>query len=169
MSEHHLNRNNVHVAILSAFAVALHLLESFIPAPIPWLRFGFSNIITLTALELYGFKTGMMITIIRTTVGSLLRGTLLGPAFVLSFSGGVMSTCIMWIALVVGGRFFSAVGLSMIGSISHTFSQLFMAYLIFIKNFETMGIIASLMLFIGTLTGALNGLVVLFVLKKVRE
>ena len=75
----------------------------------------------------------------------------------------------MWIALVVGGRFFSAVGLSMIGSISHTFSQLFMAYLIFIKNFETMGIIASLMLFIGTLTGALNGLVVLFVLKKVRE
>lgn len=169
LSEHHQDKNNIPIAILSAFAVALHCLEGFIPAPLPWLRFGFSNIITLTALELYGFKTGMMITLIRTTVGSLLRGTLLGPAFLLSFTGGVMSTCAMWGALFLTGRIFSALGISMIGSITHTFAQLFMAYLIFIKNIEPLAIIASLMLCLGTLTGALNGVVVSFVIKKVKE
>jgi heptaprenyl diphosphate synthase len=169
VSEHQPDKNNVRVAILSAFAVSLHCIEALIPAPLPWLRFGFSNIVTLTALDLYGFKTGMMITIIRTTIGSLLRGTLLGPAFVLSFSGGVVSTFAMWGAQLLGKSIFSAFGISMIGSISHTVAQLFMAYLIFVKNIEALSIISSLMLFIGTLTGALNGLVVSFVIKKVKE
>lgn len=72
---------NIHIALLAAYAIGLNSIERLIPSPIPWLRFGFANIITLTTLYLYGLKAGMTVTLIRVFVGSLFTGTFLGPAF----------------------------------------------------------------------------------------
>ena len=65
------SQDKLRIALLAAYAIGLHGLERMIPAPIPWLRFGLANIITLTALILYGFRVAMTITLIRVLIGSL--------------------------------------------------------------------------------------------------
>lgn len=158
----------LHIALLSAYAVALHSIETFIPKPLPWLRFGLANIVTLTTLILYGLKAGMTVTLIRVFVGGLVTGTFLGPAFVLSAGGGISSTLVMWAAGTVPGRLFSPVGLSLLGAFAHNIAQLFLAYALFIRNMQALLFISPIILLIGVVTGCVNGAVTVFVIKKIR-
>jgi heptaprenyl diphosphate synthase len=160
---------NFHIALLSAYAVGLHSLERIIPAPIPWLRFGFVNIITLTSLLLYGLKAGIMITLIRVFVSSLFAGTFLGPSFVLSLGGGISSTFAMWGAGSLFGRLLSPVGISLIGALVHNIAQLFIAYLLFVKRLEAILIIGPFIILIGVFTGSFNGFVTTLIVKSVKE
>jgi heptaprenyl diphosphate synthase len=156
------------IALLAAYAIGLHSLERFIPSPIPWLRFGFANIITLTTLLLYGFRAGMTVTLIRVLVGSLFTGTFLGPGFVLSLSGGVLSTLAMWSAKTLTGRLFGPVGLSLLGAFFHNIAQLFVAYVFFVKKLEAVLYISPVIFLIGAGTGAVNGVATGLILKRVR-
>jgi heptaprenyl diphosphate synthase len=153
------SQDNLRIALLAAYAIALHGFEKLIPTPIPWLRFGLSNIITLTALILYGFRTGMTITLIRVTVGSFFTGTFLGPAFLLSFGAGVVSTTSMAFVIKLAPRMFGPVGISLIGALFHNLTQLLLAYLVFIKRIEVVIILSPVIIIIGTVTGTLNGIV----------
>lgn len=153
------SQDNLRIAVLAAYAIAIHAFERLIPTPIPWLRFGLANIITLTALFLYGFRPAMMITLIRVIVGSLFMGTFLGPAFILSLGGGVVSTLIMGFVHRISGTLFGPVGISLFGSLFHNLTQLVLAYVLFIGRFEIVLLLAPVILIAGTLTGALNGMV----------
>lgn len=160
---------NFHIALLSAYAVGLHSIETLIPTPIPWLRFGFANIVTLTSLILYGLKAGMTVTFVRVFVGSLFAGTFLGPAFALSLGGGIASTLVMWFAKVLFGRLFSPVGLSLLGALAHNITQLFLAYLFFVRRIEAILYISPVIILFGTITGAFNGIITSLIIKKVRK
>ncbi|MCL4491649.1 MAG: Gx transporter family protein, partial [Nitrospirae bacterium] len=83
------SQDKYRVALLSSYALALHGFETLIPSPIPWLRLGLSNIVTLVTLYQYGMKPALMVTLIRVVLGSLFLGTFLGPAFFLSLGGGL--------------------------------------------------------------------------------
>ena len=63
-------------AILVSLALVLHLVESFItiPIPIPGVKLGLANIVTLMALVIFDFKTALVIAILRTVLGSLMGG-----------------------------------------------------------------------------------------------
>jgi heptaprenyl diphosphate synthase len=154
------------IAILSAYALALHGVEAMLPSPIPWLRLGLANIITLTALVLFGFRTAIMITLIRVMLGSLFTGTFLGPSFMLSLGGGVCGTCAMGTMLVVSRKLFGPVGLSLIGSLFHNAAQLFLAYWLFIQRIEAVLFISPVIMLIGTLTGFVNGIVADILIKN---
>lgn len=158
-----------HIALLSAYAVGLHSIETLIPAPVPWLRFGFANIITLTTLILYGLKAGMTVTLIRVFIGSLFAGTFLGPAFALSLGGGLSSTLVMWFAKAVSGRLFSPVGLSLLGALAHNVAQLFLAYLFFVRRVEAILFISPIIIFAGMVTGTINGVITGMIIKRIRE
>lgn len=160
---------NFHIALLSAYAIGLHSIEALIPTPIPWLRFGFANIITLTTLLLYGLKAGMTVTLIRVFIGSLFTGTFLGPAFVLSLGGGITSTLVMWSATVLFGRLCGPVSLSILGALAHNITQLFLAYLFFVKRLEAILFISPIIILFGIITGIFNGIVTGLIIKKVRE
>ncbi len=147
------------IAVLSAFALALYGVESLIPTPIPWLRLGLANIVTLVALVLYGFRTAMTVTLIRVILGSLFTGTFLGPSFLLSFGGGVTSTAAMGLTYRALKDVFGPVGLSLIGAFFHNAAQLTLAYFLFIQRIEAMFVIAPVIILIGTLTGVANGAV----------
>jgi heptaprenyl diphosphate synthase len=153
------SQDKLRIALLSAYAIAIHGFERLIPAPVPWLRFGLANIITLTTLVLYGLKPAMMITLIRVTVGSFFAGTFLGPAFLLSLGAGIVSTIAMGVIVKYMPSLFSPVGISLIGALLHNMTQLFLAYLVFIKRFEVVIILAPVILITGTITGTLNGIV----------
>ena len=100
------------IAVLSAYALVLYGFEGLVPTPIPWLRLGLANIITLVALMLYGLRTAMTVTLIRVILASVFTGTFLGPAFMLSFAGGVSSTAAMGLTYLVFRNLFGPVGLS---------------------------------------------------------
>ena len=160
---------NFHIALLAAYAIGLHGIEALIPTPIPWLRLGFANIITLTTLLLYGLKAGMTVTLIRIFVTSFFTGTFLGPAFVLSLGGGGSSTLVMWLANALFGRLFGPVGLSLFGALTHNIAQLFLAYLFFVRRIEAIVFISPIIILLGTITGAFNGIVTSLIIKKIEE
>jgi heptaprenyl diphosphate synthase len=147
------------IAVLSAYALALHGVETLFPTPIPWLRLGLANIVTLVALVLFGFRTAMTVTLIRVTLASFFTGTFLGPSFVLSFGGGITSTAAMGLTYAIFKDMFGPVGLSLIGAFFHNAAQLTLAYFLFIQRIEAMYIIGPVIVLIGTLTGVANGAV----------
>ena len=153
------SQDKYRIALLAAYALALHGFESLLPTPIPWLRLGLANIITLTTLLLYGLSAALMVTLIRVILGSLLTGTFLGPAFILSLGGGVASTLSMGIVFSLTPRLFGPVGLSLIGAFFHNTAQLFLAYVLFIQRIEAILLISPVIILIGTLTGTINGII----------
>ncbi len=150
-------RKLVFLAMLTSLAVVLHLVELSLPNPTPWLRLGLANIIVLSVLAIYGLKEGLAVGGLRIVLGSFISGNLFGPTFILSISGGLSSILAMWLALFFAGRYFSLIGISLIGAYVHTLTQLWVAYLVLIKH---IGIFSLLPVFLGValITGFLNGL-----------
>jgi heptaprenyl diphosphate synthase len=154
------------VAVLSAYALVLYGFEGLLPTPIPWLRLGLANIITVVALILYGFRTAMMVTLIRIVLGSLLTGTFLGPSFMLSFGGGLLSTAAMGLVFALSRTLFGPVGLSIIGAFFHNIAQLALAYVLFIQRIEAVLLVSPVIILIGTLTGLANGTIADILIKN---
>jgi heptaprenyl diphosphate synthase len=147
------------IAILSAYALALHGFESLLPTPVPWLKLGLANIITLVSLILYGFRSALMITLIRVVLGSIFIGTFLGPAFILSTGGGLASVIAMALSLRFFKNLFGTIGISLIGALFHNMAQLSLAYYLFIRRIEPVLLISPIILLLGSLTGIFNGII----------
>ena len=115
----------VFTALLVSLAVVLHALEALFPNffPLPGAKLGLANIVTLLALMLFGFREAILVVVLRVVLGSLLGGTFLSVTFVLSFSGGVVSTVVMAVAVKYFRRL-SAVGVSVLGAAFHNAAQL---------------------------------------------
>ncbi len=159
----------LHIALLSAYAVGLHSIEALIPTPVPWLRLGLANIITLVTLYLYGLKGGMTVTLTRVFIRSLLAGTFLGPAFIMSLGGGVVSTLTMWALMSVFKKYISPVSVSIFGALFHNVTQLFLAYFLFVKQIQAILIVSPVILFFGLLTGIVNGIATSMILKRIPQ
>ena len=165
MKENQTTDNNIYkIALLVSLACVLQIAESFIPHPVPGLRLGLANIITLVALVNLGFGYSLEITILRTVLSSFVMGTFMSPGFILSFAAGVMSTLTMgflyWLAHVWKQRLFSIVGISVAGALVHNIVQLGLAYLILVKHagiFIFLPWLSIGAVFIGWFTGVVSG------------
>jgi heptaprenyl diphosphate synthase len=155
-------RRLVIIAFLSGVAVVIYAVETFIPTPSPWLRLGFSHIITLFALLFFGTSTAFMIFCIRTLVGSLIIGKLLSPTFILGFFGGASALMVMALMLdLFKGRWFSVVGISVAGAWVNNVVQVLIAFLVFIRHSDIFLILPAFGLFaLGT--GIVNGIAVYY-------
>lgn len=162
------------IAVLTALAVVLHLFEALIPIPfpIPGVKLGLANIVTLLALVLFDFKTALIIALLRTVLGSLLSGTLLNIAFFLSFSGAITATCVMAILLHLAlflalHSDYNLLGISIAGAAAHNLGQLAMAALLIRHT----GIFYYLpiMLLSSVPTGLLTGILLRELLKYLKS
>jgi heptaprenyl diphosphate synthase len=160
-------RDKYRIAVLAAYALALHGFEFLLPMPIPWLKFGLANIITLVALVLYGFRIAFTVSLIRVVIASIFTGTFLGPAFILSLGGAALSAAAMGLAYASAGNLFGPVGLSIIGALFHNIAQLALAYVFFIQRIEAVLLISPVIILIGTLTGFANGVVSDILIKNI--
>lgn len=158
------------IAVLLAQAIVLHLFESLIPLPfpIPGVKLGLANIVTLLALLLFDFKSAFIIAFLRTVLGSLLSGTLLNISFFLSFSGAMVSTCLMALLIKLSRTlgcksYFSILGISIAGAAAHNLGQLAMAALL-IKHIAIFYYL-PVMLLSSVPTGLLTGLLLRELLK----
>lgn len=163
------SQDRYRIALLSAYAITIHSLENLLPMPIPWLRLGIANIITLVTLMLYGFRAAMIVTMIRIILSSIFMGTFLGPGFILSLGGGVSSTLSMGIIFYLFPRLFGPIGLSLIGALFHNISQLFLAYALFVRKAEPILIVSPLLILLGTLTGIVNGVIGNMLIKNIAK
>ena len=149
-------RRQIFMALFVALAVALHTLEYLLPSPAPWFRLGFANILTITALFLYGARAAWTVTLARIGIGSLLLGNLFSPGFLLSLSGGILATALMTASRKTFGRLIGPVGVSALGALGHIVGQLLIAWLILVRHDGLWRIFPFLLLFaVGT--GIANG------------
>lgn len=124
-------RRLVFLSLLVAMGTALHLVEGvlLIPLPLPGVKLGLANIITLLTIYLYGFRDGLTVAMMRVVLGSLIGGMFLSPGFLLGLSGAVCSTLVMAL-LLKRTSCFSMIGLSLAGAAGHNIGQLLAAGLL---------------------------------------
>ncbi|MBN2297513.1 MAG: Gx transporter family protein [Deltaproteobacteria bacterium] len=140
------------IALFIAMAVALHWIESFIPRPAPFLRFGLANIITLTTLYTFGGVWALFVVTSRVIIASALAGGIFAPTFFFSLSGGIVAGIIMW---QMPKGTFSPIGVSVAGAVGHMACQLLLAG-IMIKHFSLIHVLPFFIL-VSIITGMING------------
>ena len=144
------------VAKLAAIAIALHMVEAVIPSPLPGVKPGIANIVTLYVLMQYGFATAAWVSILRVFASSLLLGQFLSPTFLLSLSGALLSLAMLWIASYLPKRYFSVISLSILAAFGHIAGQLIMVRLWLIPHAGVsylIPIFAASALFFGVFNG----------------
>ena len=109
--------------LLVLLAIGAGVIENIIPRPIPFIKPGLANVITVAAIARYGFWTGLRLNILRSTGAALVIGTLATPTYLLSLSGGIAS------ALLMGSvkKILSVTGMSVAGSLGSLSVQLLTA------------------------------------------
>ncbi len=116
-------RTAARLGLLVAVAVTLQIAESLVPRPVPWLRLGFANAVTLLVLARSGLRDALVVTGVRVVLSALLLGTFGGPALLLSASGGIAATQAMGAAIAAAPPL-SLLGVSVAGSAAHVAGQL---------------------------------------------
>ena len=147
------------IAKLTAFAIALHMVEAVIPSPIPGVKPGVANIVTLYVLLKYGFAAAAWVSMLRVFASSLLLGQFLSPTFALSLTGAISSLTILGLVMYLPRRYFSAVTLSILAAFSHIAGQLLVVRLWLIPHAGVsylIPIFASAALFFGLINGLIT-------------
>jgi len=155
-------RTLARTALLVAVATTLAIAESLIPKPLPWLRLGLANGVTLLALVRLGFGEAATVTAIRLLLGALLLGTLGGPAFVLAAAGGAAALLVMAGADRVVSPPLTVLGVSVLGSAAHVAGQLVAIGALFGAGTSVLSL-APLLLVTAVPLGLVTGAVVLAV------
>jgi len=157
-------RRAAFLGVLVALALALHLLESQIPSPLPWVRPGLANLMTLIALVTSGWLAGLLVMLLRVVIGALLLGGFLGPAFALSLAGGLASTLVMAVMARGAWRLWSPIAMSATGAVAHGGAQVFVLAALLLRAGDLPWLLPWVLgpsLISGIATGLLANLVLL--------
>ncbi len=113
-------------AILAAVALGVYVLESQIPAPIPvpGVKLGLANIVTLAAMILLGRKQAFAMLLIRLLLGSMFSGGF--SALLYSLAGGVFAFAVMAVLF----NMLPIWVISVLAAIAHNLAQLVVAVLV---------------------------------------
>ena len=152
------------VAKLAAFAIGLHLLEAVLPSPLPGVKPGLANIVTLFVLYRFDFATAAWVSLLRVFASSLLLGNFLSPTFALSLSGAVLSLAALFFAQNLPRRYFSAVTLSVLAAFAHMVGQLLVVRIWLIPNAGVAYLIPIFMA-AALVFGVVNGLLTNYLLR----
>jgi heptaprenyl diphosphate synthase len=156
-----------HIAKLTALAIGLHILEAVIPSPLPGVKPGIANIVTLFVLYEYGFATAAWVSLLRVFASSLLLGQFLSPTFVLSLSGAIFSLVALYLAQHLPKKIFSAITLSILAAFAHIAGQLIVVRLWLIPH---TGVVYLIPIFAiaALLFGFINGLITANLIQKIK-
>ena len=154
------------LAILTAIALTIFVVEAQfpLPVPVPGMKLGLSNIVTLFALSVFGWKEALAILLVRVFLGNLITGQMMSLFY--SLAGGLLSFACMalilrilkkdqlWVAGVIGG-------------ITHNIGQTAVA--VFVTRTPALLAYLPVLILCGILTGALTGLAAQLLIQKLRR
>ena len=145
----------VQSAVLISLALALSYTERFIPLqlliPLPGVKLGLANVVTLIALYLFGGKTAFAILVIRCVMGSVFGGGITGLMF--SLTGGILAMSVM--ALCRKLPFLSVYGVSILGAAAHNIGQILAAMALMRSVY--IGLYLAYLLIVALFTGFATG------------
>ena len=145
-----------HIARMAALALGLTVLENAIPSPLPGVKPGLANIITLIVLARFGWRAAAWVSLLRVVAGSLLFGNFLAPGFFLSLAGALLSLAVLAFARHLPARWFGAVTHSILAAFAHIAGQMTVVYLWLIPHSGIaylIPIFATAALVFGTVNG----------------
>ncbi|MHB1374707.1 MAG: Gx transporter family protein [Thauera sp.] len=117
------------IARHAAAAIVLTVAEAAIPLPLPGVKPGLANIVTLVVLARWGWREAVWVSLLRVLAGSLLLGQFLAPGFFLSLSGALASLVVLGLAMHLPARWFGPVSHSILAAFAHIGAQLVVARL----------------------------------------
>jgi len=144
------------IARLAALAIGLHLVEAVVPSPLPGVKPGIANIVTLYVLYRFDFATAAWVSLLRVFAASLLLGNFLSPGFALSLGGALASLGALRLGMLLPSRWFGPVSLSILAAAAHIAGQLLIVRLWLIPHAGVAYLIpvfAAAALLFGTLNG----------------
>lgn len=149
------------IGLLTAMALAISLIEHMIPipVPIPGAKLGFSNMIILMTLYLYGFKSALLVGVLKSFLLMLITGSV--TAFFYSLTGAVLASIGMVVSMKLLNKFSSFIGISEIGAFFHNLGQILVAS-VFMGNIKMLIYFPALVM-MGVFTSFFVGLSVNYV------
>jgi len=154
-------RHDHRIAWLTALGITIHIAESVLPSPLPGVKPGLANVVTVVALLEYGWATAAWVALLRVLIGSLLIGTFLSPTFILSLAGAVASLTVLRLASWLPGRGFGPVGYCLVAAMAHMAAQFLTAYTVFIPHdglFHLLPVLMTAAVLFGLVSGAVSHL-----------
>lgn len=156
----------VYIAMLSAQAVVISILEGAIPSPLamaPGAKLGLANLITVIAIFTLPTSKSIQVVVIRIILTALIGGNL--STFFYSLAGGLLSYVAMLLSKKLGPNKVSIIGISVLGGVMHNVGQLSVAAL-FARSFSVMNYLPVLSIS-GILAGFVVGFLGNFLLERI--
>ncbi len=151
--------------MLIGLAFIFSYLEAIIPIPIPipGVKLGLANLVTIVGLYTVGIRGTVAISLIRIILVGFTFGN--ASSMIYSLAGGVVSLVLM--ILVRKTNLFSQVGVSIMGGIGHNIGQLAIAAVVV----QTSGVFYYLpfLMAAGVVAGAVIGLLGGLVTERIRN
>lgn len=150
-------------ALLTAIALTIFMIEAQIPTlvPIPGVKLGLANIVTVFALFAYSPKDALAILVIRVFMGSVFSGQISTMLYsmgggltcfaVLLFVRKILTAKQMWVASVIGAVF-------------HNIGQILVAILV--TGTPGIAVYLPMLLVSGIIAGCFTGLCAQFLYSK---
>jgi heptaprenyl diphosphate synthase len=146
--------------VMVILATGAGVIENMIPRPLPFIKPGLANIVTVAAVAKYGMLTGLRVNILRATGAALFAGVIATPTYILSLAGGAASALVMGISV----RFLSVTGTSVTGSLASLWLQLAIACAL-LPGLPAGNLLLPLSIW-GFLSGAFTGIIAAVLLRK---
>jgi heptaprenyl diphosphate synthase len=141
-------------ALLFAMAIVIAIVENTLPslpAPVPGVKLGLSNIVVMYALFFLGGKKAYAIAVLKALFVFITRGLVAG---ILSFTGGVLSLTIMLLLILIFKDKVSYLIISISGAVFHNLGQFVAVSIIYTNLF--MWPYIPILLISGVITGVLT-------------
>lgn len=153
-------------AVLAAVALTIFVAESQIPpvVPMPGVKLGLANIVTLVAMVLLGRRDALAVLAVRLILGAAFTGGF--SAFMFSAVGGLFAYIVM--AALVGvfpEKMLWVV--SVLAALAHNAGQILVA--VFVTGTPGIAVYILILAASGVVTGAFTGLAGMFLIRAVRK
>ena len=154
------------MALLTAIALTIFVIENQIPAPvpIPGVKLGLANIVTLVAMVLLGRRDAGAVLLVRILMGAMFAGS---PSTLLfSAAGGALAYAVMCLTVGLFPEKLLWVVLALAG-LAHNAGQLLACVLVV----KTPGVLAyaPILAVSGILTGVFTGLAAMVLLRRLKK
>lgn len=149
------------LSMCTALAMIFSFVESFVPMPLPGIKLGLANIVTLFLIYTLGASYAIGVSVVRIFLSTLLFGAF-PTALIYSFSGFVLSFLVMMTVRTLLP--FGKVGVSVLGAVFHNLGQVIAAC--FVMGTSSLIVYFIPLLLSGTVAGVAIGIVGGIVIKK---
>ena len=151
------------LALLSAIALTIFMSEAQIPAPVPLpgVKMGLANIVTVFAVFALGAKDAVLVLIVRIFLGAVFAGNF--SSILYSAAGGAcaMIVTILLRKILTKKQLWVA---GCLGAVAHSIGQMAMA--VFVTGTPSIAVYLPAMIAISIITGLFTGLCAQFLVNR---